>query len=649
MNKVILHIILMLLVQTIFASNVMYLEPINVTILNTANDEFAPSWNNYTATLYYTSKVEGTEKLYTSNKNADGFFQEGKYLDAPINKVHENISYINFLSEDKAYFSSFLRSKSQPRLQLFYSNYQKKAWSEGFPIEEFASDKFVGQSSISPDKNQIVFTVQSKDSDLDLMVSYRLEDGSWREPILLEIMNSIGDEITPHFASDDTLYFASNGQGGPGGFDIYFSVKSEGIWQRPSPLYELNTEYDESDVCRLPNGDILFASNRPGGVGGLDIWLASNNNLPSNLRENTKLDINLQSYITNIIVNNNYEYTNLPVSSVFFLDDSTMELQSKLFVYKSLIDLQKINSIDESYTNSLNYIGHRLARIKNAKLKIKAHYPGLLEIDTTYKRNSKYYADLNIKKIHDYLTTEFLIPPSQIVIEYEFYQDDKRKPSISLSSSENEIFAQMEIRKDKIEVEQKLLPIDVRIEPAENLSNWLAVLNLAGEEIIVYENKVVKDRFTIDLVKYKHQLFESDFMNVFIKAYSYDGDSTIQVIPHSVEHHFSKKPKLVVEGSQYYDYNYIIAGNDQNIESNNYIATLEKIYSSISMCKTIEISYNKRKKFAESLRDKLQSKIVNNQLNVNIIKSSKRTNDTQLDENLIIIKVEKFPSRSSNN
>jgi len=138
-------------------------------------------------------------------------------------------------------------------------------------------------------------------------------------------------------------------------------------------------------------------------------------------------------------------------------------------------------------------------------------------------------------------------------------------------------------------------------------------------------------------------------MNVFIKAYSYDGDSTIQVIPHSVEHHFSKKPKLVVEGSQYYDYNYIIAGNDQNIESNNYIATLEKIYSSISMCKTIEISYNKRKKFAESLRDKLQSKIVNNQLNVNIIKSSKRTNDTQLDENLIIIKVEKFPSRSSNN
>lgn len=649
MNKLTPYIILLLSVQALFASNVMYLEPVNVSALNTASDEFAPSWNAYTSTLYYTSKVGGKEKLYISSKNADGFLQEGKYLDAPINIMHENISYINFLSEDKAYFSAFLQAKSQPRLQLFYSNFKKKAWSEGFPIDEFASDSFVGHSSISPDKNQIVFTKQSEDGDLDLMVSYRLEDGTWREPSAIEIMNSIGDEITPHFASDDTLYFASNGQGGPGGFDIYFSVKSEGMWQRPSPLYELNTEYDESDVCTLPNGDILFASNRPGGKGGLDIWLASNSNLPAMFREEKKLVINLQSYITNIIVTNNYEYTNLPVSSVFFLDDSTMELQSKLFEYKSILDLQKVSTIEESYTNSLNYIGHKLARIKNAKLKIKAHYPGMLEIDTTSKRNSKYYADLNIKKIHDYLTLEFHIPTSQLVIEYEFYQDGNKKPSISLSSNEPEIFAQMEIRKDKIEVEQKLLPIDVRIEPAENLSNWLAVLTLAGEETIVYENKIVKDRFIIDLVKYKHQLFESDFMNVFIKAFSFDGDSTTQVIPHSIEHHFSKKPKLVVEGSQYFDYNYIIAGNDPDIESNDYIATLEKIYSSISMCKTVEISYNKRKKFAESLRDKLQSKIVNNQLKVTIVKSDKRTSDAQLDDNLITIKVEKFPSQSSNN
>ncbi|MER3328598.1 MAG: hypothetical protein RIF34_03385, partial [Candidatus Kapaibacterium sp.] len=232
MNKFTAYIILLISMQSLFASNIMYLEPVNVSVLNTENDDFAPSWNPYTSTLYYTGKVKGNEKLFTSIKNADGFFQEGKYLEAPINSLHENISYIDFLSEDKAYFSSFLQSKVQPRLQIFYSNYKKKAWSEGFPLEEFTSDRFVGHSSISPDKNQLAFTTQSEEGDLDLMFSYRLEDGTWREPIAIEILNSIGDEITPHFASDDTLFFASNGQGGPGGYDVYFSIKSEGMWQR---------------------------------------------------------------------------------------------------------------------------------------------------------------------------------------------------------------------------------------------------------------------------------------------------------------------------------------------------------------------------------------------------------------------------------
>ncbi len=649
MNKFIIYIILFCTAQSIFGSNIMYLEPINVSVLNTVSDDFAPSWDKYTSTLYYTSKVSGSEKLYTSDKNTDGFFQEGKYLEAPINTIHDNISYISFLSPEKAYFSTFLQAKKQPRLQLFYSNHKKKAWSEGFPIEEFASDNFVGHSSISPDQNQLVFTTQSEDGDLDLMVSYRLEDGTWREPIAIEITNSIGDEITPHFASDDTLYFASNGQGGPGGYDIYFSVKSEGIWLRPSPLYELNTEYDESDICILPNGDILFASNRPGGKGGLDLWLASNNKLPKTFREQEKLDINLQSYITNIIVNNNYEYSNLPISSVFFLEDSTSELQPNLFNYRTVVDLQNINTVEESYYNSLNFIGHRLARIKNAKLTIKAHYPGVLEIDTISKRNSKYYADINIKKIRDYLTSEFNIPLSQLVIEYEFYQDIDRKPSISLMSDQPELFSQIEIRNDKIEVEQKILPIDVRISPVESLSHWLAVINVAGEETIVYENKIVKDRFTIDLVKYKNQLIECDYLNVFIKAYGFNGDSTIQVIPHSIEHHFSKKPKLVVEDSQYFDYNYIIVGNNTDIESNNYISTLEKVYNSISMCKSIEIRYSKRKTFAESLSQKLQSKIVSPQLKVKLVKTNNQNKNQQLNDNLIIIRVEKFHSQSSNN
>lgn len=649
MNKLFTYILLSLVAYPLCGSDLMYLDPINIGVLNTSSDDFAPSWNPYTSTLFLTSNKSGKEKLYTSSTNADGFFEAADYLDNPINKIHDNVSFINFISEDKAYFSTFLFDGIKAKLQLFYTNYKKKAWTEGFIVEEFTSDKFVGHSSISKDGNQLAFTTQSVEGDLDIMISYRLEDGTWREPIPLEIMNSTGDEITPQFASDDTLYFASNGQGGPGGYDIFFSVKSEGNWQRPSPLYEINTEYDESDVCILSNGDIVFASNRPGGKGGLDLWLANSNRVLVNKLESQPLAIDLQSYVNNIVVNNNYQYINLPISSIFYLQDSTKELQDKFFKYKKMVDIQKITTVEESYYNSLNYIGYMMSKLKSSKLKITAVYPGQLELDNTNEKNSKYYADLNIIKVRDFLSSAFGIAESRISYDYDFYNDANRKPAILLSSNEPELFSQIEIREDNLELQQKFLPIDVKIEPQINLSHWLAIIEISDEKSIIYENNKDKDRLTIDLMKYKQQLFDSDNLNLTIRAFNFNGDSTFKTISHRIEHHYSKKPKLVKEADKYYDYHYLLSSLDTNIESNSYKSSVEKIYNSITMCKSIEITYSQNKKLAESLKSKLQSKITSNQLNVKLVKSSGIVNDKVIDDNLILVKVEKFASRSPNN
>lgn len=649
MNKIILYILVITNINVLSASNVMYLEPINIKVLNSSDNEFSPSWNSFNSTLFFTSTRDKNEKLYTSNKNADGFLQAPNFLDNPINIFHKNISYITFLNEEKAYFSSFLFDGNKPRLQLFYSNYKKKAWSEGFPIEEFNNDKFVGHSSISSDGNQIAFTTQSEEGDLDLMISYRLEDGSWRDPQSIDIMNSRGDEITPHFASDDTLYFASDGQGGPGGFDIYFSIKSEGIWQRPSPLYELNTEYDESDVCVLPNGDLIFASNRPGGQGGLDLWLANSNRVLIDKLNSKPITIDLQSYIRNIVVNNNYEYTNLPVSSILFPEDSTKELLPDFFNFLDNSQLQKIETIEDSYYNTLNLLGHKLQKYKKSNLEIVAIYPSQIEIDTNKTKNAKYYADLNINRILSFFKEQFKIPSTRITYNYEFSQKENHKPLILLKSDNPDLFAEIEIRKDNILLEQKFLPFDVKIEPELNLSNWLAVIELSGQPSIIYENNKVTDRVTVDLTKYKKQLFEADFMNLTIKAFSNNGDSAVKTISHSVEHHFSKKPKLITNENKYFDYHYILSSYDNNIESNLYKASVDKIYNSISMCRSIEIKYNKSYKLASSLKEKLQSKITGNQLKVKLTKSEGNVDDKQLDDNLIIVMIEKFHRQSSNN
>lgn len=643
MNKSFVSILFFLSFNLSFASSVMYLEPINLYRLNSEKDEFAPSWNKFTNKLFFTSNRTGKEKLYTTTKDADKHFNDATILEDPINSSHDNVSYIDFISKDKAFFSTFFKYQDQSHLQLFYSNYSKKAWSEGFPIENLASDKFMGQCSVSPDGSQMIFTEQSKDGDLDLMVSYRMEDGTWREPIPLELLNTRGDEITPHFSSNDTLYFASNGQGGPGGFDIFFTVKSEGLWQRPTTMFELNTEYDESDAVTLPNGDLIFASNRTGSKGGLDLWLAKNNRLALAMRQETPLEIQLQSYINNIVVYNNYEYVNLPITSIFYLQDSTSELEDKIFEYHTSEELQKSKTVEDSYFNSLNYIGSMMSKLQGSKIKITAAYPGQLEIDSNVIKNSKYYADMNIKKIYDFLTSIYHIEESQIVYDYEFYKDVNRKPSIYFTSDNPELFSQLEIRKDSIETEQKFLPIDITIEPAINLSHWIASVDFGGKSFSVYENTSNKERLTIDITKYKNLLFEADNLNVEIKAYSPAGDSAYKVIPHNIEHHNSKKPKLVKIGNSYYDYLYLFATNENNINSECYKSNLDKIINAISLCKSVVISYNQSEELAESIKNKLQSKIINKQVTVSLQKESNRINNQTLDDNLIIIKVEKFP------
>jgi hypothetical protein len=75
---------------------------------------------------------------------------------------------------------------------------------------------------------------------------------------------------------DDVLYFASNRAGGLGGLDIWYSVRNEaGGWGDPVNLAAVNSPADDLCPTAHRNGkDLLFVSNRVGEVtcGGTDIY-----------------------------------------------------------------------------------------------------------------------------------------------------------------------------------------------------------------------------------------------------------------------------------------------------------------------------------------------------------------------------------------
>ncbi|MCS7170647.1 MAG: hypothetical protein NZ949_08520, partial [Candidatus Kapabacteria bacterium] len=139
-----------------------------------------------------------------------------------------------------------------------------------------AEEAFTAHPTISPDGMTMVFASDRAGGQggTDLWICYRSDDGHWTAPESMRLLNSPGNEITPFLATADTLFFASNGHGGAGGYDLFMSVRRwDGQWQPPEPLVDLNTEADESDFSPLPFArGALFVRNSPGE--GLNIFSA---------------------------------------------------------------------------------------------------------------------------------------------------------------------------------------------------------------------------------------------------------------------------------------------------------------------------------------------------------------------------------------
>lgn len=79
------------------------------------------------------------------------------------------------------------------------------------------------------------------------------------------------------FVHDSLLLFSSDRPGGYGGRDLYYALRQNGTWQVPVNLGPtVNTPYDESSPILTRNGvQLYFSSNRPASMGGYDLYQAT--------------------------------------------------------------------------------------------------------------------------------------------------------------------------------------------------------------------------------------------------------------------------------------------------------------------------------------------------------------------------------------
>jgi hypothetical protein len=90
-------------------------------------------------------------------------------------------------------------------------------------------------------------------------------------------LNTASNDHMP-FVFGDLLVFSSDRLGGFGGYDLYYSIKTETGWSEPVNMGpQVNSEYDEyraivSEHPNFTNRLMIFSSNRPGGSGGFDLY-----------------------------------------------------------------------------------------------------------------------------------------------------------------------------------------------------------------------------------------------------------------------------------------------------------------------------------------------------------------------------------------
>ncbi len=121
------------------------------------------------------------------------------------------------------------------------------------------------------------YEILSKDGIVKSRIyTSKKENNKWQEPVSFDFNNNKYSVFYPDLTEDGkTMYFASDMPGGYGGIDIYVSTRNDdGTWNNPKNLGKpVNTEGNEIYPFIHKNGTLFFASDGHLGIGGFDIFM----------------------------------------------------------------------------------------------------------------------------------------------------------------------------------------------------------------------------------------------------------------------------------------------------------------------------------------------------------------------------------------
>jgi outer membrane protein OmpA-like peptidoglycan-associated protein/Tfp pilus assembly protein PilF len=321
-------------------------EPINLgPAVNTPLNEYYPCITADEKTLLFTRLLVDEQ---TAGRKQEDFFlakkgSEGWDAAQPVMEINTNKNegaptlsadgqMLIFTACESADGSWGGTRQGKGSCDLFYSMRTANGWTPAENMgDNINSGTWESQPSFAANGRTLYFVrgkrTASGIKEQDIYYSYLRDDGSWAVPMKVPgRVNTVFEEESVMIHPDgNTLYFSSNGHSGMGGLDIFMSrLLPNGDWDAPVNLgYPINTFKDENSIQVTAKGEIaLFASDRFGGQGGLDLYQF---NMPERVRPS------LVTYVEGIV--------------------SDKLSFKKLEAHLELIDLETGKTITESYSN----------------------------------------------------------------------------------------------------------------------------------------------------------------------------------------------------------------------------------------------------------------------------------------------------------
>jgi OOP family OmpA-OmpF porin len=298
-------------------------------------------------------------------------------------------------------------------------------WStpENVSIPYFLNRASKLNGMINDEGNVFIFSADSYGSKgvEDIYVSLKKND-QWTEPVNLgNSINTSSQEWTPSLSSDGkTIFFASNGRNGYGGFDLYSATRLDDswiLWSSPQNMQSFNSEARE--LFYRPSGKMsLFTTTRNSdGYGDIRASIDSTEQTHRDtvkvleVKQNVNLRPNNVALISGRVINS--KTNNGIIAKILFKSDSLYETTSSIDGrYQLAIPLTKIYNIEVQASNFVN-LSERLdigtAELKTLEMNFKLQP---IEIG----------AVVNLKNILFYMGTTSLLeesyPELNVIIDF---------------------------------------------------------------------------------------------------------------------------------------------------------------------------------------------------------------------------------------